>query len=172
MEPQQPAVTVGVGFADLSGFTALSSTAELADLSRLLSAFEAEATDGIHRRGGRVVKFLGDAVMWVAPSAAQLAGIAQAIVSHPGAAEAGLAFRAGIAWGRALVQDGDYFGPPVNLAARLVAVAAPGEVLADPGLAPAFDAATIAYEPSDARRLRGIESEVTPLRVRLPAAEY
>ncbi|HVU71850.1 MAG TPA: adenylate cyclase regulatory domain-containing protein [Mycobacteriales bacterium] len=172
MQPQQPSVVVGVGFADLSGFTALSSTAELTDLSRLLAAFEAEATDGIHRRGGRVVKFLGDAVMWVAPTAVQLAQIAQAIVSHPGATEAGLAFRAGIAWGQTLVQDGDYFGPPVNLAARLVAVAAPGEVLADPVLAEALAAASIPFEPSEARRLRGIESEVTPLRVGTPATGY
>ena len=172
MERQQPAVTVGVGFADLSGFTALSSTSELGDLARLLAAFEAEATDGITRRGGRVIKFLGDAVMWVAPSARVLAEIAQAIVTHPGAAEAGLAFRAGIAWGRALVQDGDYFGPPVNLAARLVSIALPGEVLADPELEEPLRQAGIAFEPSEARRLRGIESEVTPLRVAGGATGY
>lgn len=172
VEPQARGVVVGIGFADLSGFTALSSTAELSDLSRLLSAFEAEATDGITKRGGRVVKFLGDAVMWVAPTAAVLAEIARAIVSHPGAAEAGLAFRAGLAWGRALVQDGDYFGPPVNLAARLVAVAAPGEVLADPTLADALNAAGIAFESTPSRRLRGIETEVTPLRVATAATGY
>jgi class 3 adenylate cyclase len=172
VEPQSRGVVVGIGFADLSGFTALSSTAELSDLSRLLSAFEAEATDGITKRGGRVVKFLGDAVMWVAPTAAVLAEIARAIVSHPGAAEAGLAFRAGLAWGRALVQDGDYFGPPVNLAARLVAVAAPGEVLADPTLADALNAAGIAFESTPSRRLRGIETEVTPLRVATAATGY
>src|SRR5436305_1826181 len=116
-------VRCGIGFADLTGFTPLSQSMPMRELSWLLSAFEETATDTVHDGGGRVVKFLGDAVMFVAPSASTTAEIACALVNHPEAANVGLEVRAGIAFGDVLAQDGDYFGPPVNLAARLVAVA-------------------------------------------------
>ena len=55
----------GVGFADLSGFTALTQTLTPAELSAMLTEFGATVSDVVHADGGRVVKFLGDAVMWV-----------------------------------------------------------------------------------------------------------
>ncbi len=55
----------GVGFADLSGFTALTQRMTPAELSAMLTEFGATVTDVVHACGGRVVKFLGDAVMWV-----------------------------------------------------------------------------------------------------------
>lgn len=54
-----------VGFADVSGFTSLSQQVELAELSRLLSAFENVGSEIVREHGGRVVTFLGDAVMLV-----------------------------------------------------------------------------------------------------------
>jgi len=41
----------------------------------------------------------------------------------------GLTARGGVTVGATLALDGDYFGPVVNLAARLVALAEPGTVL-------------------------------------------
>lgn len=58
------------------------------------------------------MKFLGDAVMYVAPTVPVLARIACALVTHPKPAEAALEVRAGVAYGDVLAQDGDYFGPP------------------------------------------------------------
>jgi class 3 adenylate cyclase len=151
----------GVGFADLSNFTQMSQEMPLRELAKLLAAFEETATDTVHDAGGRVVKFLGDAVMFVAPTVPVLARIACELVGHPKAREACLEVRAGMAYGDVLAQDGDYFGPPVNLAARLVAAAEPGQVLASPATAELLGEGhvVVAQEP---RLLRGIDAPVTP----------
>jgi class 3 adenylate cyclase len=162
--PTPDAVRCGVGFADLSGFTALSSAMPMQALSKLLATFEDVATDTVHDLGGRVVKFLGDAVMYVAPTSPMLATIACALVDHPKAAEADLQVRAGIAYGDVLAQDGDYFGPPVNLASRLVAIAAPGEVLAAPAVVPLLGLEHTATE-REPQVLRGIAEPVIPYAV-------
>ena len=70
----------GVGFADLTGFTALSERTPLPELAALLAAFDESTTDVVHSGGGRVVKFLGDAVMFVAVSPDALVAIAHALV--------------------------------------------------------------------------------------------
>lgn len=122
-------VVCGIGFADLSGFTALTQRLTTDELSLLLNAFNAAVNDVVHTDGGRIVKFIGDEVMWVAATPAQLVNVALDLVDHPGARDTGLGVRAGLAFGQVLAINGDYFGNPVNLAARLVAAAAPGQIL-------------------------------------------
>jgi len=122
-------VVCGVGFADLSGFTSLTQTLTTVELSELLNEFGAETADVVHAAGGRLVKFIGDEVMWVASGPEQLLQVAVGIVGHPRAAEAGLQIRAGLDYGTVLAISGDYFGNPVNRAARLVSAAAPGQIL-------------------------------------------
>ncbi len=153
--------SIGVGFADLSGFTRLSQQLSLTDLSRVLSTFERTATETVHRGGGRVVKFLGDAVMWVAAQPQDLAGIAADLTRHSLAADAGIEVRAGLCFGPVLAQDGDYFGTPVNLASRLVASAQPGQVLADGSLTDLLDASWLTA-PASPLVLRGFDAPVTP----------
>jgi adenylate cyclase len=60
--------------------------------------------------------------------------VAMDLVEHPRAREAGLQVRAGLGFGSVLAIGGDYFGTPVNLAARLVGAAAPGQILASADL--------------------------------------
>jgi adenylate cyclase len=156
-------LTIATGFADLSGFTLLSAERPLPALSRLLAAFEERASDTVHSGGGRVVKFLGDAVMYVCSSPARAADIALDLVHDPVAAQLGIAVRAGIGWGPTIAQDGDYFGPSVNLAARLVAVAEPSTVLADPSTAALLGDLRAEVQP--AVQLRGIAHPVAPLLV-------
>jgi class 3 adenylate cyclase len=152
----------GVGFADLSGFTALTQTLTPAELSAMLNEFGATVSDVVHADGGRVVKFLGDAVMWVCSNPERLVTAAIDLVHHPRAREEGLQVRAGLGYGEILAIGGDYFGNAVNLAARLVAAAAPGQILAaadvyellphwpavvqEPLQLKGFDAPVIAYE--------------------------
>lgn len=124
-------VVCGIGFADLSGFTALTQALTPAQLSELLNEFAGAVSDVVHADGGRVVKFIGDEVMWVSAAPAQLARAAVDLVDHPQAREEGLQVRAGLAYGTVLAINGDYFGNPVNLAARLVSAAAPGQILID-----------------------------------------
>ncbi|OBI30114.1 adenylate/guanylate cyclase domain-containing protein [Mycobacterium sp. E2238] len=127
-------VVCGIGFADLSGFTVLTRALTPAQLSDLLNEFAGTVADVVHRDGGRVVKFIGDEVMWVSASPERLARAAVDLVEHPRAREEGLQVRAGLAYGSVLAINGDYFGSPVNLAARLVGAAAPGQILADSAL--------------------------------------
>ena len=151
----------GVGFADLSGFTRLSQQLALRSLSQILSVFEETASDTVQARGGRIVKVLGDAVMWVSAEPDDLVAIAADLVAHPRAAAAGIEVRAGVAYGRVLAQDGDYFGPPVNLASRLVAVAEPGQVLAAGELMDVLGADWLAV-PGVPQVLRGFDEPVAP----------
>lgn len=123
-------VMCGVGFADLTGFTALTQRLSPAELSDLLLDFGGAVSDLVHVDGGRVVKFIGDEVMWVTSTPELLVKVAVDLVEHPRAREAGLQVRAGLGYGSVLAVGGDYFGNPVNLAARLVAAAAPGQILA------------------------------------------
>ncbi|OBF87182.1 hypothetical protein A5791_19670 [Mycobacterium sp. 852002-51163_SCH5372311] len=123
-------VVCGVGFADLSGFTALTQALAPAELSYLLNEFAGTVSEVVHADGGRVVKFIGDEVMWVCGSPERLAQAAVDLVDHPRGREEGLQVRAGLAYGTVLAINGDYFGSPVNLAARLVAAAAPCQILA------------------------------------------
>ncbi|OBJ47718.1 adenylate/guanylate cyclase domain-containing protein [Mycobacterium sp. 1423905.2] len=123
-------VVCGIGFADLSGFTALTQMLTPAQLSDLLNEFGGTVADVVHADGGRVVKFIGDAVMWVSPTPERLLQAATDLVDHPKARAEGLQVRAGLGYGTVLAINGDYFGNPVNLAARLVAAATPGQILA------------------------------------------
>lgn len=127
-------VVCGIGFADLSGFTELTASLSAPKLMQLLTEFAGAVTDVVHADGGRVVKFIGDEVMWVSASPERLAKAALDLVDHPGAVEMGLHVRAGLAYGSVLAINGDYFGNPVNLAARLVAAARPHQILASPAL--------------------------------------
>jgi class 3 adenylate cyclase len=151
----------GVGFADLSGFTRLSQQLTLGELSKVLSVFEETATETVQAQGGRIIKFLGDAVMWVSADPDDLVKIASDLTTHPRAATAEIEVRAGAAYGRVLAQDGDYFGPPVNLAARLVAIAEPGQVLAAGELVELLGSGWLAV-PGLPTQLRGFDEPVTP----------
>jgi class 3 adenylate cyclase len=123
-------VICGIGFADLTGFTSLTQRLTPTELSALLVEFAAAVNDVVLADGGRVVKFIGDEVMWVSSTPEQLAKVALDLVEHPGAQEANLQVRAGLGYGSVLAIGGDYFGTAVNLAARLVTAAAPGQILA------------------------------------------
>ena len=93
----------GVGFADLSGFTALTQTLTPAELSAMLSEFGAAVSDVVHADGGRVVKFLGDAVMWVS-SRPRAAGEERRSTSStiPARARPDIQVRAGLGYGEIL----------------------------------------------------------------------
>lgn len=120
-------IRLAVGFADLCGFTGMTESLRMEELTQLLTRFEEIAADVVHEHGGRVVKFIGDAVMYVVPDVVSAVGAAEDLVAA--ADERGLQARAAVTAGIVLALDGDYFGPVVNLAARLVSIAQPGDVL-------------------------------------------
>ena len=63
-------------------------------------------------------------------------------------------------YGEVLVRAGDYYGPEVNLAARLADEAVPLEILATSALREAADGAGLAFEPGGRRMLQGFDEAV------------
>jgi class 3 adenylate cyclase len=120
-----------VGFADLVGSTSWTQELDISALSRALTAFDSTASETVVARGGRVVKLIGDEVMFVADDAATGVATALDLVEAFASHDLLPPVRAGIATGNVVARDGDYSGPVVNLAARAVKNADPSTVLAD-----------------------------------------
>ena len=130
-EPDAPGtVEAAVGFVDLVGYTALAEELEDENLAALVQRFIDLAHDTVVGAGGRIVKTIGDEVMFVTDTVATAALIAVRLTERSIGDELLPETRAGIAAGRLVAREGDYFGPVVNLAARLTEVARPGSVLA------------------------------------------
>jgi adenylate cyclase len=118
-----------LGFADMVGFTVLSQHLGDEELAAVVARFEELAHDTVVALGGRVVKMIGDEVMFAVPSVPAAAEIGLSLAEAYADDELLSDVRVALAAGPALLQDGDYYGPVVNLASRLVAVAHPGTVL-------------------------------------------
>ncbi len=118
-----------VGFADLVGFTAQAQQLSERELAAVVERFEKLAYDVVTAHGGRVVKMIGDEVLFVADDVATGARIALSL-SEAYREDASLSdVRVGLAAGEVLEREGDVYGPVVNLASRIVTVAFPGSVV-------------------------------------------
>jgi class 3 adenylate cyclase len=149
---------LGVGFADLVGYTRLSQRLAGHELAEIVEAFEARASDIIVAGGGRVVKTVGDEVLFVGDTALVTGEIALQLAEGMAADPVVPDVRVGVAFGTVLTRLGDVFGTTVNLASRLTAIAPPGAVLVDGAMATAM-AGCRGYDLRShwrARRLRGI----------------
>lgn len=120
---------ITVGFADLEGFTSLSEQLPEHELAELVDRFEQLAYEIVARHDGRVVKTIGDEVMFVAESPAAGAELALSLAESYGADDALGDVRVGLATGRGLQLEGDLYGPAVNMASRIVSIAYPGTVV-------------------------------------------
>jgi len=128
-EPASERSGVAVGFADLVGFTALSQQVPDDELARVVDRFEAIAYDTVSGVGGRVVKMIGDEVMFALDSTRDAVEIGLALAETFKEDEALSDVRVGIACGPVLEREGDLYGPVVNLASRIVGIAYPGSVV-------------------------------------------
>jgi hypothetical protein len=99
------------------------------ELAAVVARFEELAHDTVVALGGRVVKMIGDEVMFAVRSATSAAEIGLSLAEAYADDELLSDVRVALAAGPALLQDGDFYGPVVNLASRLVGVAHPGTVL-------------------------------------------
>ncbi|HEX6887593.1 MAG TPA: adenylate/guanylate cyclase domain-containing protein [Candidatus Nanopelagicales bacterium] len=120
-----------VGFADITGFTRLAREMGEEDLAAMVTGFEHGCADVVAKHGGRLVKTLGDEVMFVTEDPDTAVAIAAAMHGLPHEAEP-LRLRIGLATGRVITLMGDYYGETVNRASRLTAIAKPGVTLMDP----------------------------------------
>ena len=138
---------MAVGFADMVGFTVLSQHLGDEELAAVVARFEELAHDTVVALGGRVVKMIGDEVMFVVQSATGAAQIGLSLAEAYASDDLLSDVRVALAVGPVLVKDGDFYGPVVNLASRLVNVARPGTVLISDDFKEALEA-----EGADERR--------------------
>ncbi|MEU9578905.1 adenylate/guanylate cyclase domain-containing protein [Streptomyces chilikensis] len=124
-----------VAFADLVGFTRLTRRLEEEELGELVEAFETTAADLVAAHGGRLVKTLGDEVLYVADDARVAADIALRLIETLAHDETMPELRVGMAFGTVTTRMGDVFGTTVNLASRLTSIAPRDAVLVDSELA-------------------------------------
>ena len=127
-----------VGFADMVGYTSLTRRSSEAELANVLEEFETAVTKAVGEHHGRVVKMLGDEVLFVADTPGAGAEIALTLVELAESAPDLPSLRAGLAYGRVLSRFGDVYGSTVNIASRLTSICNPGAVLVDADLAAAL----------------------------------
>lgn len=127
--PDGPTLPLAVGFADLVGFTAISQQVSERELAQMVGRFEALAFDQVAVHGGRVAKMIGDEVMFVVDDVAAAVSTALALADAYASDDVLSDVRVGLAYGEVLALEGDYYGPVVNLASRIVNIAFPGSVL-------------------------------------------
>ncbi|GAB3126996.1 adenylate/guanylate cyclase domain-containing protein [Streptomyces calidiresistens] len=122
---------LAVAFADLVGFTRLTRRLEEEELGELVENFETTAADLVAARGGRLIKTLGDEVLYAADDPALAADIGLELVETLAEDPKIPQIRVGIAFGTVTTRMGDVFGNTVNLASRLTSIAPKDAVLVD-----------------------------------------
>ena len=166
---------MSVLFADLTGFTSFSEARDAEDVRETLSEYFSESRRIVDSYGGRVEKFIGDAVMalWGAPiaheddaeravrAALDLAAAVTALGDRLGLE---LRLRVGVLTGEAAVEleavdEGMVIGDAINTAARIQSIAAPGSVLVD-DVTRAVTERSIAYEDAGAHVVKGKSAPV------------
>jgi adenylate cyclase len=120
---------LAVGFVDLVGFTPYAQDVAPVELASFVESFEARANEVVAAGGGRIVKHIGDEVMFVETDPTTACDIALQLVEIFGDRE-GVSPHAGVGFGPLVSRGGDYYGSVVNLASRIADLAVPGEVLA------------------------------------------
>jgi adenylate cyclase len=126
--PKQPKRPPAIAFLDLAGYTALAEERGDEAAAALAADLAGVVQDAAQTQGCRPVKWLGDGVMFhfsdagiAIRSGLDLVEKTETAISVPA--------RIGIDAGSVVVQEGDYFGRTVNVAARIADYARPHEVL-------------------------------------------
>ena len=153
-----------IGFADMVGFTEHAGAVSTKELVAVIDEFEKRVTDAVVSSGGRVVKFIGDEVLFAFTDATACCECARSLLKLA-SDQAIREVRIGLTYGNVIARFGDLYGPVVNTAARLVEVAPPGSILVTPEIAElAGDGFTFeARRPAD---VKGIDRPVEHLLLR------
>jgi len=161
---------VTIAFADMVGFTRLGEQLEVDEIGKVTGKLGELAT-AVARPPVRLVKMIGDAAMLAAPEPQPVVEAVLALVEH--AAEEEIpSLRAGVASGRAVGRGGDWYGRPVNLAARMTSFARPDSVVASEEVKDALDSSdALSFSFAGKRHFKGIKGEVAVHRVRRGGAD-
>lgn len=152
---------LAVGFLDLVGSTMLANQLSTEELGQVITDFERVTTGAVTRRGGRVVKHIGDEVMFVVADAADACDVALELCEQFGPRTETPMLRGALAFGPLVRGYGDYYGPFVNLASRMVGVADPGAVVVTEAVRDeAAGRGDLAFASLGTARLRGFDEPV------------
>lgn len=165
--------TVGGGsemtvcFADLVGFTKLGERLDLDGLGSLADRL-GELASGVSGGQVRLVKQIGDAVMFVGNQPRPLVDAALELSAVAADSEQEFPeLRIGMDSGRLVARSGDFYGPAVNRASRITAIARPGSVLASSDVIDALgETDDLSYSFAGERSLKGISGRARLFRVR------
>jgi adenylate cyclase len=155
-----------VGFADLVGYTSSARAASPAGLAATITRFEAHVGEVVGSFGGRVVKLIGDEAMFIVGDT--VAGCELALELNRRLADDPQlpSVRTALAAGPVVSHHGDYYGDVVNLAARLVKAAEPGEVLVSESVAQSdLGSTALVFEASESLSLKGYDERVEAYRL-------
>lgn len=158
-------VQVTVGFADIVSFTALSNRLSEERIGDLVELFESRCADVVAAQRGRVIKSIGDSVLFVNDDPVRAYDTAEGIINVIGRDSRMPDVRVGLASGSVVMRLGDVFGPPVNLASRLTAVARRNRIIIDSATAGLLPETEFETRPLPARPVRGF-GIVEPVSVR------
>jgi adenylate cyclase len=158
-------VQLTVGFADIVSFTALSNRLTEERIGDLVELFESRCSDVVASQRGRVIKSIGDSVLFVNDDPVRAYDTAEGIINVIGRDSRMPDVRVGLATGSVVMRLGDVFGPPVNLASRLTAVARRNRIIIDARTAQLLPAEDFESRPLPARPVRGF-GIVEPMTVR------
>ncbi len=161
-------VELAVGFADIVGFTAASSRMNVLEVSQMAETFLKAAETAFPKHGARIVKSIGDAVMFTALDIPSACAAAATLIEE--SARAGVPpLRIGIAHGPMLRAYADYFGRTVNIASRLSDVAKGGEILVlrpdKPIRESAWRKLRLVARDAGRKRLRGVDGRIPVMRI-------
>ena len=158
-------VELSVGFADIVGFTALSNTLTEERIGDLVELFEMRCADVVATQRGRVIKSIGDSVLFVNDDPLAAYDTAEGIINVVGRDPRMPDVRVGLATGSVVLRLGDVFGPPVNMAARLTNVARRNRIITDEATARLLPEDQFETRRMAARPVRGF-GIVEPVAVR------
>jgi adenylate cyclase len=155
----QPRKPPAIGFLDLTGYTALAEERGDEAAAEVAADLATVVREAAQAGGGRPVKWLGDGVMFhfADPGSAIESGLdiveqTEKAISVPA--------RMGINAGAVIVQEGDYFGRTVNIAARIADYARPHEVLVSEEAKRSAGVAEVEFELVGDVSLKGVSKAV------------
>jgi adenylate cyclase len=160
-----PSEVIGFGFVDLVDSTGWAEGLNLRDHSLALSRFESVAWSVGVSAGGRIVKMIGDEVFFAAPSSDIACSIAAEVCRAVGEDPVLPPARGAVGYGKVTPREGDYFGPLVNLVARLTKAARPGAVVATGEAAAGLTADRWDVTELGTLEVRGVDGPVRALEV-------
>jgi adenylate cyclase len=159
---------IAVAFVDLTDSTRWTEQVPRARHSAALSRFEDAAWSSASARGARLVKLIGDEAMMVATDPRQAFEAAADVCAMADADRDLPLARGAVGYGSVYARDGDYFGTLVNLVARAVKVARPGQLVVSPEVAASLDPAEFRLGRTEQHTLRGFEHAIELIPVEVP----